>query len=698
MAAVAWKIPERWRSPGLADRTAVYPALYLGWSGESVAIGRRFAGGRWGRADLRVMVTDGPFAEDERDLMAEAAVRGRRIIVAPQAGLTDEDRALVQELGFAVAAIADDGPLASAPPGRRGVEVLTAPGCAARLAEDLALASALGLDPPPACPVAREHPFHLAVVDSVEALDEIRRAMARAGLDERRLVAVCEDEALLAQVPGLATMSAADPALLQTIGQAQTVLCGLGGAPPDTPRPGQWVRTALFQGVPVIAASHPSIDGLAHLCVLDDWERGLKLYGGFAIERLKAGVTAQAFLADRIEPEAVAGAWRVLAEAKGGTARPAAAGEARTPLLLVLIDIHQDLDLLLPVLLALKTRDEIRLKLVLTDWLTWNSPRVANALAGHGFAFEVFPREAVRAGDVPSLAGVDGVLSGAETNVRAHKAGHTLVSRANERGLPTFTLQHGFENIGLTYKDQLHDEGVRFAARTIFTWCASEALADWIAPETRAAVAPVGSPKAAPPAAKAPPLNQGEWSLTVGVFENLHWARFSDDYRRRFIEDLEAAAEANRRTLFLIKPHHAGRWTSRNRALIGERANLVVTDPTNSAWEPHTAPALIAGVDKVVTTPSTVALDAVQTGKPTAVFGYDLELPLYQPLPVIGALGELQAFLDETDDAFLLRNEAFLKRARLPGRADHRIAARIAEALRQARTGKPAGRRLVRSG
>ncbi len=87
-------------------------------------------------------------------------------------------------------------------------------------------------------------------------------------------------------------------------------------------------------------------------------------------------------------------------------------------------------------------------------------------------------------------------------------------------------------------------------------------------------------------------------------------------------------------------------------------------------------------VDQVLTTPSTVALDAARTGRPVAVLGYDLELPLYEPLPIIRRGGDLEAFLDAPPPDALLRNEAFLKRTVLPGRADHRIAAAIAGALR----------------
>ena len=64
------------------------------------------------------------------------------------------------------------------------------------------------------------------------------------------------------------------------------------------------------------------------------------------------------------------------------------------------------------------------------------------------------------------------------------------------------------------------------------------------------------------------------------------------------------------------------------------------------------------------------------------VLGYDLELPLYEPLPIIRSGVDLEAFLTGDGDACLRLNEAFLRRATLPGRANHRIAARIAETLR----------------
>jgi CDP-glycerol glycerophosphotransferase (TagB/SpsB family) len=97
---------------------------------------------------------------------------------------------------------------------------------------------------------------------------------------------------------------------------------------------------------------------------------------------------------------------------------------------------------------------------------------------------------------------------------------------------------------------------------------------------------------------------------------------------------------------------------------------------------------LIAGVDAVLTTPSTVALDAARTGRPVALLAYDLDLPLYAPLPLVRGMDELDAFLEMRPDEALALNEAFLSRTVLPGRADHRVAAAIALAMLNARTAK----------
>jgi len=674
MGAALFKIPDRWRAPALPDRTALYPALYLG-----AEIRREASLDTWRAAPARVLVADGRLTDDERAVIE--AARGRLVLVG-QGGLGAEDRAFAEDQGCLIAAFADAGPLATPP----GADVRAVTGLAARAAEDGRLRRALpGLGPTPARAPFPAAPGGLAVLvaQSAAAAREVLPAVRDGRFAPGGPVVVAAPEEALEEIAGMAgviALSQADPRLLGLIQEAPVVLCALGEAVPDDPRPGQWVRTALFHGAPAVAASHPSIDALADLCVVDDWERGLGLYTRAALARLKASALARARLAGPVEPARVAAEWRALLTeaAKGG--RRAGRRHRTPPQLLTLIDIHQDLDVLLPILLALKARGSARLRIVVSDWLVEDSPRVLRDLSVHGLDAEVRPREAVRRGDAPEIGGACAVLAAADATVRAHKAGHALLTRARAKGLPTFTVQHGFENIGLTYADDLHGTDVRFAAETVFTWCAPEALAEWVTAETRAAVTPVGSPKAAPPPGRAPKLD-GDWALVVGVFENLHWARFDEDYRARLTADLARAAAARPEALFLVKPHHAGRWMSKNRGLLPDLPNLYVIDPLDPTFEPYTAPALLSAMDVAITTPSTVAVDAARAGRPVAVIANGLDLPLYAPLPILRAPEDWDGFLGDRGLDWMTDNEAFLARALLPGRADHRIAARIEAAL-----------------
>jgi hypothetical protein len=52
----------------------------------------------------------------------------------------------------------------------------------------------------------------------------------------------------------------------------------------------------------------------------------------------------------------------------------------------------------------------------------------------------------------------------------------------------------------------------------------------------------------------------------------------------------------------------------------------------------------------VITTPSTVALDAARYSLPVAVFAGDLDLSNYQPLPLLQALADWQAFVNSALD------------------------------------------------
>lgn len=258
--------------------------------------------------------------------------------------------------------------------------------------------------------------------------------------------------------------------------------------------------------------------------------------------------------------------------------------------------------------------------------------------------FQVTVRRHGRFRPLPCLKGFDALLCGAESNVRAHKAAHRLAWRANARGVETFTLQHGFENIGLTYWDDYYG-AVDFAAKHILTWGDPGALPAWLPENVRARCVEVGFPRSAPPPGL-PPLEGGGDLLIAG---NLHWHRYSGEYRTRFAQDAKALCAAFPERRFYVKPHPVS--TGEHVAALCALPN--VRQVRNEDWTR-------LGLAGVITTPSTLALDAAWAGLPVAVAGYGLGLSAYAPLPVLQNTEDWVAFArapdGETARRFVERN------------------------------------------
>lgn len=353
--------------------------------------------------------------------------------------------------------------------------------------------------------------------------------------------------------------------------------------------------------------------------------------------------------------------------------------------LLLFLDQIQDWDLIGPICRAVTDDYPIHCTVCLTQRLLAQSPRSRAEFDGLGIKPLIHHHRLVRWFGRPSSSGFDALLTAAESTVGAHAVPHALTKRANRRDLATFTMQHGFENIGLTYFDEVHGSEVRFASRHIFIWGPVNALPPETPGETRERCIAVGCPKEVRSGVSAhtpvPPLAGSEGPVVL-ICENLHWHRYDAAYRARFLEDMEALAEANPQVTFVIKPHHAGRWSFAH--FSSARANVRIINPTDPAWEPHTAPALIAAADAVITTPSTVAVDAARLQKPVGVVSYDLDTQTYHPLPQFRQRSDwfdFVAALANPDD-LLSRARRFIDRVLVPGPAARRILDCIVERTR----------------
>jgi hypothetical protein len=316
------------------------------------------------------------------------------------------------------------------------------------------------------------------------------------------------------------------------------------------------------------------------------------------------------------------------------------------------------------------------------------SPRVSAELEARRITPEVVSRPAVLSGAEPSLGDVDALVSVVETSDPAHARVHALFQRARALGVPTFSLQHGIENIGLTYFDAMDTEIV---SDHILTWFPREHTPARMPNALKPRLVHVGRPTQNTSRAADFEAVFAGFDRLAAVFENLHWDRYDETYRRRFLDDCSEFAQAFPTTAVLIKPHHAGLWAAKNRgAFPAWTANLVMADPTDPFWEPFTAPSLIAAADLVITTPSTVALDAALARKPVAVVAYGHDLPAFQPLPLLQSAADWIAFGEQAASAETARKRAaFVARNTKAGVAEHDAVAYLL-AVAQDRAGRRA--------
>ena len=271
---------------------------------------------------------------------------------------------------------------------------------------------------------------------------------------------------------------------------------------------------------------------------------------------------------------------------------------------------------------------------------------------------------------------VRAVLTVADTNLGPHRFSHSITQAANKAGVVTGTLQHGFENVGLTYSDDLQViERIEFAAQHIFVWGDLSQLHPRVKESTRRKCIPVGCPKLVAAEDVALPSIVPLGKPVVGIFENLHWHRYDDSYRSFFLDGALRLAETYPDVTFIIKSHNAGRWlTTRFNGELTHITNLLIADPSEPQWVGLTASSMLRHMSGVITSPSTVALDAARAGLPVAVVAHGLALENYTPIYKIQDAAQWTDFVARLfDDTCRKRltdaSHTFLARVVLPGDA-----------------------------
>jgi hypothetical protein len=357
---------------------------------------------------------------------------------------------------------------------------------------------------------------------------------------------------------------------------------------------------------------------------------------------------------------------------------------AEPPRQTILFFLHliTDADLLVPLLVEARRRDGVDTRLVVDVAILAKVPELADQLHRRGLLFYRTSLKEMRSGRGPSLRGITHVVTATESTAGPHLAAHTLVKLAQQSGIPCITLQHGFENVGLTWFDEVHTSAnTLFRSDRILTW-GNTALHPEVHETTRSRCLPVGCFKELIPA-RGRLRRPSARPRFVAVLENLHWHRFDTKYRKRFLDDLERVVHATPDTTWFVRPHPAGRYlTTHFRGDLPRADNLVIADPRASEWSGWLGPELFAISDLVVTTPSTVALDVARCGVPVVVVGNDENVDAYAPLPVIRQSADWQRFAAEScrpggREDMLVLGRSYVDRVSLPGDA----AARALDAI-----------------
>lgn len=402
---------------------------------------------------------------------------------------------------------------------------------------------------------------------------------------------------------------------------------------------------AVSRGVPVVATPTPALNPMAPYIHTGDTDEGLRRYLDDRDAGRRDANAAYELAKDAFGQKTIARAWlAVLGQSNSIQSRNASAEY------IVALNLIQDLDLAVPVLKALLSAG-VTPQAWCSASLIRKSPRVLTTLTQCEIPYKVLPDE-LTSGSFQFLPCNKALLTVAETNLGPHRFTRKLTELAIARNLTVATLQHGFENVGLTYEDSVHGiDRVTIKARRIYIWGGLETLHPRLHDSVRTRCISVGCPKPA----TTDPADLGDLLTkdrpVIGIFENLHWHRYDDTYRQAFLEAVGQLAENFPQVTFLVKPHHAGLWlTHRYEGQRPAASNLVIADPQTTPWENHTASALLGIMTAVITTPSTVALDAARYSLPVAVFAGDLDLSNYQPLTLLQALADWQAFVNSALD------------------------------------------------
>lgn len=351
-----------------------------------------------------------------------------------------------------------------------------------------------------------------------------------------------------------------------------------------------------------------------------------------------------------------------------------------------LLQQFQDLDLIVPIAEAASSCADLDVRVAVLAKISIPASRRLRTIHGNGGKIEFrHAPDLLNSRLAAACFAADVAVTASEGPGFGARFARAFVAGSLAAGARVVSLQHGLDNGGLTYGPQLSPRSLM--SDVILTWGGLDRLTHAACPETRAKVIPVGCPKRLFAREDFRDFPYADRPF-IAVFENLHWRRYGESYRARFVEDLVALAESAPDLTFVLKPHMGGQWfTRRGHAARPLPANLKVADPTSPEWRRFTADAFLVHASAVITTPSTIALDAARYGVPAALVSYGISAQNYAPLPRLERREDWLDFAEQIRRGVYDRKrlESFLADAALPGD----VVARILTVIRMAGARRP---------
>ncbi len=390
---------------------------------------------------------------------------------------------------------------------------------------------------------------------------------------------------------------------------------------------------------------------------------------------------------------AVLGAWqKAFQKAQAAATRPAgtpsvAIRPEERVRVLFLLQQFQDIDLIVPVAEAASACADLDVRVAVVSKIAVSTSRHLRSISANGGRVEFWLAADLLENRIDAAhIAADVAMTASEGPAIGARLANAFVVACGKAGATCMTLQHGLDNAGLTYGPCIRPPN-ELKSDLVLIWGGLQRLTNAACAEVRKKVVSVGCSKRVLDGAAFAEFPFAD-RKTIAVFENLHWRRYDDSYRARFVRDLMDTAVAAPDLTFVLKPHMGGRWFTRQQG--NGRAlpdNLVIADPAGATWRRFTADAYLAHAAAVITTPSTIAFDAARYGLPTALVAYGIPAENYEPILRLDLAEDWLAFVEQIRTGAYDRGRltAFRDAAAIPGDA----VARILTVIRMAGTKQP---------